>query len=747
MVRRKDTVREGAAGEGEDTIVPFSDLENDQEEPQTDEEAEERGPDEHWQFWKRNIAAGLVQERRWRTEALESEELVFGPDQDTGATSSSGDGGSDPNLITDKTALIHANIETLKPLIYSETPQPLVRRRFRGDGKSDETDLMAAETGQRIAQFLLDTEPFDDVMELVRNDWLITDRGAGRVVYKANFSEIMVDLPDGTQQAMKVKTNETVCARHVPWRRLLLGPAENWESVPWIAIETPMTRNRISDRFGEDVAERFRFDQKGLQDADRGISDQDRDRSGFATNDETETGDPAISPFDTAMVWEIWDKDAGEVIWWSPSYQDSILDKEEDPLELEKFWPMPKPLLGNVRGGTLTPRPAIKYYERRAREVDLASQKLKTILDVVSISGLYPGKNKAEVEKILKGDNVMVGISDWIGLMEKGGSNNIIQWLPLNHMITAIQALITLREQSKQAMFEASGVSDIMRAQGDPNETATAQQIKGRYAGLRLSDRQRKMAIYCRDMIQLMVEIAVEHFDTKTIADITGLDIPETEAERQQMLAQNAALEQEYQQLAQTHQMITQAVEQGLLQMQPPPPPEPPKLQDVPETSYELVHERLRIDYLRKITVNIETESTVLADEQADKEARVEFLSAFSKFVAELSPLAGTGQMPWKVVKELLMFGIRGFPKSRTLEGMIASLPDEPEGEPPEDTQVKVTKIKGEIDKEIKAMEIQDNQAERQHEQKMKGVELMKEAAETVNEVEPPEPAQAQAAE
>ena len=37
------------------------------------------------------------------------------------------------SAINDEVALIHSNIEVLKPLIYSDTPQPVVRRRWRGD--------------------------------------------------------------------------------------------------------------------------------------------------------------------------------------------------------------------------------------------------------------------------------------------------------------------------------------------------------------------------------------------------------------------------------------------------------------------------------------------------------------------------------------------------------------------------------------------------------------------------------------
>lgn len=721
-----------AAAAGDDIIAHENMRDGEKYEPENDTEAAESGPDDNWRFWDGQIKAGLLHERRWRHEALECERLYFGEDNDPG--NAGADDVVRDNRISDKTSLIHANIEVLKPLLFSETPQPVVRRRFRGDGKTDETDLMAAEAGQRIAQFLLDTEPFDEAMESVRDDWLIAGRGAGRVYYKADIAEIEIDDP-ATGQAMRmpVKTMERVCPRPTEWRRLVLAPSHSWDNMPWLAFEIPYTRSMCEKRFGEEIAARINYGQKGLVGSSHALREDDRDVDNRLIED-GETGERAISPFDTVMVWEIWNKDTQEVIWWSGSYTDGLLDKEPDPLGLEGFWPMPKPLLATTKGEQLTPRPSIKYYERRAKEVDLASEKLKTILDVVSVSGMFPGQMADEVKKLLDGTNQMIPVESWLKLMEKGGTNNIIQWLPLQHMIAAIQALITLREQSKQAMFESSGVSDIMRSQGDPNETATAQQIKGRYAGLRLSDRQRKMGTYARDMLRLMVEIAIEHFDTDYLADITGLDLPMTEMDRQMMQMQKQMAQQEFERLSQMHGMIAQAIEAGQMQGPVPPPPEPPEDVKIPGTSWELVHERLRTDYGRKISVTIETNSTVLADEQADKEARIEFLAAFSQFVSQLAPLAGSGQFDYKTVKELLLFGVRGFPKSRTLEGLIASLPDEPQGEPKEDTAITVAKIKAQVDAEVEKMRMADKEAERQHDMRMKGVDTLVKATETAGE-------------
>lgn len=710
------------AGGPSGVAVPFEPLPSfSGEAPESDTEAAS-SPDENAQFWRKQIETALVFERRFRGEALAAEKAYFGPDEDQGEASSSSIESN--NMITEMTSTVHANIEVLKPLIFSQTPQPIVQRRFRGDGKAtDETDIMAAEAGQRLAQYLLATTPFDAAMEGVRDDWLIAGRGVGRVLYKAQFGQKPVINPmtgqpmvgpDGQPMTETVKLSEEVCARRCEWRRVLFCPSHSWEQMPWIGLEVPMTRSQIAKRF-PDHAKDFSYNRKGLS-TSRGINDEDRDGRGV-TADMPSTGEPVASPFDNATVWEIWNKETRQVIWWSPDCGRVILDKVDDPLQLEDFWPMPKPLLATTKGESMLPRPDIRYYEERAKEVEIATRKMRDILKVMAVAGLFPGSQADVVKKLMDGKNALYAVSDWIALMEKGGTNNIIQWLPIQAMVEALNALNMMREASKQAMFEASGVSDIMRAQGDPNETATAQNLKGKYAGMRLSSRQRRMAIFVRDMLRLMVEIAVEHFDTAFIAEVCGLDLPMTEAERQQMEQQAQQAEDQYNQQAQQHYMATvqrnEQEDHGMGPQPPVPPMAPFQDPHIPGTSWEKVHERLKSDITRKISVQIETASTILADEQEDKQARIEFMGAFSTMIQELTPLMASGQFPIKTVKEILLFGVRGFPNARTLEGMISELPDEMPNAPQQEepsvaaarirTQgmIEVQKLKGQADLQL----------------------------------------------
>lgn len=683
------------------------------------------GPSDKWRFWNGQITAALAGERIFRAEAEAVERLAYGPEPDSSVVDRTGQ-----NLapISDETSLIHANLEVLKPLVFSETPQVIVRRRWYGDGGADEAALMAAEAAQRLATYLLDTEDFDGAVMAARDDWLIAGRGVARVMYKATFGPGPVDPATGA--AAEVKTDERVCPRHAEWARVLFPTGYAWDALPWLAFEVPMTRTQVTRRFGAEIANRVNYNDKGLVGSLRPSSD-DQNRAEPFMGKLDQSGKPVDGPFDTCSIWEIWDRENGENVWWTASYTLDTLDAEPDILALEQFYPIPKPLLATTKGQRLTPRPDVRYYQRNAKEIEKATKKLNELLEVLAVAGVVPAGQADMFQQLFKGKNQIIAIADWVALKEKGGLNGLIEWLPIDVIVKAMQALMQMREANRQAMFEASGISDIMRAQGDPNETATAQQIKGRYAGLRLADRQRRMAIFARDLIRLMIELAVEHFDTARIAEICGgLGLPLTEAERMAEIARREAMMQVYQAQVAAHGAATQAAQMAQQQNMPPQidpgqPPEEPKFdKPVPSTSWEVVHARLRSDLKRKITIQIETQSTILADETEDKQLRVEFLSAFSQFVGELMPLVGTGSFQLKTVKELLLFGIRGFPKARTLEMMITQIPDEmPPTQPPVDPAVQVARIKAEVDLQIEQMK-------EAHDMRMKGVEVLQDAAE-----------------
>ncbi len=77
--------------------------------------------------------------------------------------------------------ILWANTEILKPVVYSQTPAPDVRRRYLDE---DPAGREAAQVLERALAWLLDDDSFDAAMEAARDDMLLPGRGVARIVYE-----------------------------------------------------------------------------------------------------------------------------------------------------------------------------------------------------------------------------------------------------------------------------------------------------------------------------------------------------------------------------------------------------------------------------------------------------------------------------------------------------------------------------------------------------------------------------------
>lgn len=704
-MRRQGSIPYEEAQAQLDPAKPFNDLPSDGiDDPESEQEAEAASDKKKWTFWDEEISASLEHESEWRMEAIEAQHQYQMTDPNKGSSSARHSSKKE----TDRVATVHANTDTIKPMVYSQPPEMVVTRRNRGDGEEDPTDRVGAEICMRIGAYLVDATNLHTTAELCRDDWLVPGRSAFRVRLR---EDVESDQITGEERVV----DQRIDFQYMRHSRVLYGVADTWDEVPWIAYEVPMTVADFRERFGDEITDETDFPIRGLvakNDASR-TEEDNPDNHWAPDNRKMSRGDRSVkSARDRTIVWEIWSKKTRKITWFCKDYTKAVLDEMGDPLGLEGFWDSPKPLVASTIGGTVVPRPDIKFYESHARKIDLASAKLDRILKTISVSGVYAGEARDKIQKLLNGENTMVAIEEWLGFVkDKGGINGMIDWLPIEQFMQAAQALVLMRDQEKQLLFEVSGVSDIVRGQGDPSETATAQEIKGRFANMRLTAKQRRMGEFVLEGIVKGIELVVKHFSIDRIAEMVNLDLPRTDAERQEMIRQSYI------------KRMSAAVLSGEDPNSVPPDP------TIPEVSLESVIAKLQQDMLRRYSIRFETDSTVDVDQQADKEARIEFLSAFAQFLEAAISTAQSGLFPMSVAKEILMFAVRGFPKARTLEGLINSLPDDQEMEPQEDTSVTVAKIRAETDLMIAklkgAQDLQETQMDHLHQRQMKGADIL----------------------
>ena len=255
-------------------------------------------------------------------------------------------------------------------------------------------------------------------------------------------------------------------------------------------------------------------------------------RSDVQDDDDGGEKDDLKDIYKRALIWEIWDKDTGKVYWISPSYDKEPVWDEQDPLGLKGFFPCPRPMYAGKTNKNLTPISDFKVYRGLIEEVDRLTRRITALLNQCRARGMvakFPGQN--DLQRISQADDgELIEVSDANVLLQGGGLEKLISWFPLEPIIKTIQILYQQREVAKQNIYEVTGISDIVRGQSNPNETLGAQKIKSEWGGLRLQTRQAEVARFCRDLIRMKAEIVGEHYTDEMLAVISGLPIQNAKA-------------------------------------------------------------------------------------------------------------------------------------------------------------------------------------------------------------------------
>ena len=578
--------------------------------------------------------------------------------------------------------ILWSNTQILKAAIFSGDPKPDVRRRYRD---RDDVARTAAQILERALEYTVDSQDFADVIQNTVHDYLLPGRGVARIRYlfdSEKTSPVRVDISeeeadedlgedtdimrdeDGLfffEEGEERITRESVIAEYVPWDDYRQSPAKMWQDVRWVAFRTYMTRDELTDQFGE-VGKQTDLVEDWPDDANQSVYGRE--------------GEPDELIFNRALVWEIWDRDSKEMIVISPGSLVPLY-KGEAPLQLKGFFPCPKPMISIRSNRTLVPVPEFVMWQDQADELDRMTSRIDRLVDAMKVRGVYPSHIKDDLSKVLKGsDNDLIPVDDFETLAERGGFEGIIAWIPIEPITNALQVLIAQRANLIQSIFEITGVSDVFRGATDPRETYGAQRLKTQFGSLRLKPRQEEASRFVRDLFRLMSEVIAEEFSPQTMMRMTGTD-----------LTMDAA-EAEAEKLKATQ--IPQMGPGG--EMMPPPPIQPKK----PEM--EEVINLLRDDGERGFRIDVETDSTVAQDEGQGKSDAAEFITAIGNFFNATFPMVQTGAIKPDAMGAILSFGARRFKAGRSLEdifneiGQPPPLGQQPVGgqqEDPEDAETK----------------------------------------------------------
>jgi hypothetical protein len=560
-----------------------------------------------------------------------------------------------------------ANMEVIKPAIYAQAPIPVVVPKFK-----DRRPVVqqASEVLERCATVSFDLAYINEVMVQVRDDLALINRGVVWCRYESG------------KDTKSYYASERVCYDVKQRRDFLHSISRSWPEVTWVAAASYLTRAEARERF-------YQYSGDAYQTAEYKV-DRDAKEVGGADNRER------------AKFWEIWDRPSRRVVWVSEGCED-ILDEDDPHLDLQGFFPCPKPAYGSCQRGSLIPVPDVMQYKDQLEEINKLTGKIHALSDVLEAKGFYPSGDAEKTEaveaaiKMKTPGRVLVPIANWATF---GGTKEIIVWLPIDMIAEVIKTCMDLRTQVINDIYQIVGLSDIMRGSTDPRETYGAQSLKSSYGSSRVRDKQNELARIARDLVCITGDIICEKFKDTTIVEMSQTQLPTKQMQQravaliqQQIAQQTQALQQarntpQAQQLAksnpdQANQMLAQAQQQ---------------IQSGQDTITK-IGQRPNIDQvltflhdyrLRSFVLDIETDSTIIVDEQAEKASRAEFMGMLAQLIPQLTQMLTAIPSTGDFCGQVLKFACAPYRAGRSLDGaiddliqMMAAKADEPRGDDP----------------------------------------------------------------
>lgn len=558
-----------------------------------------------WRLWMTALDLAGKTEEDWRKSAEETQERY----RDEKRTSVASRKGGRFNIL-------YSTMQTLAPSIYNSTPRPDVRRRFND---RDPVGKVAAQVFERGLSHCVDEYDFDDVMGSTVHDSLLRGRGVAIVVYAPVEDEGEVQY-------------ETTLTEHVQWDDFRHGPAKKWVDVPWAAIRYRITREEAVDlnsKIGATVS---------LDHTEKGADKDSKD---------------VPDVFKRLVIWKIWDKVKKKIVFIAPSYREGPFAVEDDILNLQGFFPFPRPMHDIPDPSNLIPLVPYSMYRDQAEELDRVSARIKILVNCLKWRGIRPSQiteldNLAGAED---GDLIpSESAAAVLQMAQTGGDMNKAIWLmPIDKLIAVIRELVIHRETIKQVIFEITGIADILRGTTDPNETLGAQQLKAQFGSLRMQSRQREVQRFARDLMRIKAEIIGEQYSIETLQLVSGIELP---TPQQKFQAQQVAV-------------------QGQATGQPP----PEQVQQIlAAPTWEEVKAVMASDVLRSFRVDIETDSTILADLGQAQQNMSGFVEGLSAFLEATGPAVQAGFMPVDIVTDLLTGFARNFKLGKQAEDALERL-------------------------------------------------------------------------
>lgn len=573
-----------------------------------------------------------------------------------------------------------ANIRTIRPNLFFRRPPARVVREHKS--RTDPTHILAAQILEAAIEKTLSSQPFDAKIRLLTTYALNSGLGQVWIRYDYKAKEKEGEYADLLE--------EMACIDVVHPDDFLMSRARHYDEVLWVARAIHYTRDEVKEQFGLKADEINKLAFGSSSSGDRG---KDADE---------------LSNFARCRVWEVWSLPDEKQIFVADGYDKRILlERRPEIKDAQKrlmfkgFFPCPRPLvLGSESMQNVYPICDHHYYSTQAGLLNDLQDKSKEIISKgLKVAGVYDASAVKDVYSLLTARNGDYVPGDFDETTSGAGWDAIVKMFPTERYAQVLQMMDAATREQQSRIYEVSGMSDILRGQGDPRESATAQGIKLESASMRLNELRLKVSAFVAEIYEMVAEVCGSCYDWRTLLKSAGLgldmlvdgegDVPIIDAE------QFRAIPQEYQE--QAFAELKRVIDAIAL---------------------------LRDEKKRHFAIEVDSDDLLKRDEEQDKRAAFEFADALARIVGQFAQVSEQVPSLLMLMPDIVLLVVRKYDKGRHLEQKIEDLLNEfvrkqleaqaaPKQERP-DPYVQIEQMKLQANQQIEQLKLQIEQVFKQ---------------------------------
>lgn len=420
-------------------------------------------------------------------------------------------------------------VETLIPAYYSKVPRVEAKLRKASGNPIQNASSIAIE---RATQYQLDEcMPFRQIGLNAARSLVLGGRAVLWLSYKAKVTEkessygLIRDVNgnfyneknepyDGDPEAIqeesgiytvssliKNKESEELIAEILNYHDFLVDTCRSEHEETWRSKRAFLTRELATEIFGKDIANSLDYSS---------FPDDKKDRN---RDKRAEEG--------RAELQEIYCIENKKVYWLQEKGEKSFLEVGDPALKFKDFYPC------EVIKATTTPDsniPISDYtlWEDQILEVERLTTRIAACTRAIRTNFAYDAASGGKLEDLLIGDLKGTPCKNWSEHAKSGGLRGMMDFLPIEQYVSALQVLNTARNEALERLYESAKLGEILRGSSDPNQTATAVQLQSDWGSVGLKVKQQMFSEFISNGVAKIGEIICEHFDTNKIYEMAN---------------------------------------------------------------------------------------------------------------------------------------------------------------------------------------------------------------------------------